>query len=262
MRKSVGSFLIVISISPALLSGAARLLDWIGRYQVAAWLHGQIVPVSEFLSEQPAIWFYGALATLAAVGLSLHVPSKWWDALGRRLHLLPANGDLKDYLQTLPGASFALITRLSTQGVVRRKYFFSYPAHNNGEVSLFVSADNRVVFLVRDEYGEDHSIYLEIDPSIVPYSEWVSLYVALGIAPSYSLMSIWLNGECKSKRRLNFPIRLHDVHFGSGVIGASLDKDRHGRLALSEFVARESTLSEKEYSELNEYFDGKLKAAN
>lgn len=81
MRRIFGTLLFILSV----LFAAVRLAaDWIGRTTViddAELLGARARPMIDFIADQPAAWFYGVLAVLALVGLSLHVPARRWSVL-------------------------------------------------------------------------------------------------------------------------------------------------------------------------------------
>ena len=77
-RRGFGKLLLAMSLA---IGAIKALLDLIGRYQDAKWLGDQAGPIMEFVVSQPAIWFYGSLAILALIGLSLHVPAHAWSGV-------------------------------------------------------------------------------------------------------------------------------------------------------------------------------------
>lgn len=80
MRRIFGTLLFILSV----LFAAVRLAaDWIGRTTViddAELLGAKARPMIDFITDQPAAWFYGVLAVLALIGLSLHIPPNQWRA--------------------------------------------------------------------------------------------------------------------------------------------------------------------------------------
>lgn len=157
----------------------------------------------------------------------------------------------------LPGFAAYIVFQIQHQEEIRRKYFFQYIADGLGSVSLLMSPNNILKFLVIDKFGDHYP--LEVGMGDGGFSLYERLYVGaeVGIASGYTLLRLRINGKIYAEKRLEFPIQLGQIRFDAGVLGANVSKEDQAKFFLYELIARGITLSSSEQAQLDRYISEK-----
>lgn len=221
--------------------------DWVGRstfWDDFTLLRERLWPMIEFVASQPAVPFYGALVLLALIGLSLHISQATW------LRWLPwlsgVAGASPPNQEVLPGATIMMAVRLATQVDARRKYLATLTFDHGASASLYITADNRLVYAVTDHFGEVHSVNQAIDAKTLRYGEFTAINGGFGVAPSYSILSLWKDGECIESKRFPFPVRVEGIKEARFVVGADASGVLSANLDVGPLLWIGRTLSTRE----------------
>jgi hypothetical protein len=164
---------------------------------------------------------------------------------------------MKPQNPALPGFAAHIVFQIQYQEEIRRKYFFQYTADGLGSVSLLMSPNNILKFLVVDKYGDHYP--LEAAMGDGGFSLYEPLYVGaeVGIASGYTLLRLRINGKTYAEKRLEFPIQLGAIRFDAGELGANVAKEDRAKFFLYELIARGITLSSSEQAQLDRYISEK-----
>lgn len=105
------------------------------------------------------------------------------------------------------GASIALVLALHPQEQLRRKYIFDIAeSENQNRISLFLDANNNLVFELVDRIGETYN--MRMPPSSYKFDEFIMLYCEYGITEEFSFLRVFKNNKILEQSKFNFRIEL------------------------------------------------------
>lgn len=106
------------------------------------------------------------------------------------------------------GFSAHAIVRLHQGQMAQRRYLFHYCNGHGSEVALYLSASEKLTFIITDATGEAYP--LEIPPGWngVPIGQFCYIYAEAAIYDQTTYLRLAINMKVVAKRRLSFPIML------------------------------------------------------
>jgi hypothetical protein len=95
---------------------------------------------------------------------------------------------------SFPGASIAMVLNINQQNEKRRKYFFDLAENTNtNRISLFLDANDIMVFELIDGFGEKYNV--RIPPNIFPFNEYFFLYCEYGTTEELSFLRVFIENK-------------------------------------------------------------------
>lgn len=112
-----------------------------------------------------------------------------------------------DSEESYPGVTVGLLVELIPQPQYRRKYIFDLAETlNKNRVSLFLDANNVLVFELIDNSGEIYNV--KIPQKLYPFNKWIILYCEYGKTDEFSFLRIFVENKLIDQHKFKFKINL------------------------------------------------------
>lgn len=143
---------------------------------------------------------------------------------------------------SFPGANIAMVVNITKQDEKRRKYFFDLAENvKTNRISLFLDANNNMVFELIDKFGEVYNI--KIPPNMFPYNEYFFLCCEYGIAEEFSFLRVFIENRLVERSKFKFRIDLPKDLQKNLTIMSDLNGKNNSNLSVAFYSLSKCTLS-------------------
>jgi hypothetical protein len=150
-----------------------------------------------------------------------------------------------------PGFGISAILTIGNQEEKRKKFILDAGHENRDRVSLFLDAENNLIYRVIDHEGDAHII--KVPQQLHTFREGVTCYILLelGASQTYSVMRIFINdrevGRSEMDAYLNYVV---DKDSKPMIVGADINHQNNGKFTLSTLMSLRGTLTKKQREDL------------
>jgi len=124
----------------------------------------------------------------------------------------------------LPGFIFNASVRIEYVKMDRRQYLFDFGTENAERFSVYISKDGIFTMCLYDASGEPHPVQVPIGNGGVPASKKIDLGFEIGIADTFTILRMLVDGDVKSSTRLPFVVDIGRLDIPNGIVGGDLQK--------------------------------------
>lgn len=106
-----------------------------------------------------------------------------------------------------PGVTASIVFNLAEQSISRRKYIFDLADQpDRDRLSLYLDADNILIFQIVDNKGEIYNI--KIPPKEYSFNKFMFLNCEYGTTEEFSFLRLFINNKLIEQRKFKFKISL------------------------------------------------------
>jgi hypothetical protein len=139
------------------------------------------------------------------------------------------------------GASVALVLALHHQPQVRRKYIFDIAESEvNNRLSLFLDANNVLVFELIDNIGEIYNV--KMPSNSYEFDKFMMLYCEYGTTDEFSFLRVFKNNTILEQTKFKFKINLPRENQRQGTVMADINGQNNTAMTASFYAILKSTL--------------------
>ncbi len=166
-------------------------------------------------------------------GISISVYGKW----------LAQKDEPKQ--ESLPGISLNFLIRLENRLGGERQYLLDFGQADRSRLSVYISSEKFLTFLVIDAKGEPHSLQVALGGNDLPLDQFIYLACEIGIKSQSTIMRMAVNGRVVRYAELPFRVDVGAIDAPGGVLGADIQGQYGARFDFAELAMNASTLSEE-----------------
>ena len=159
------------------------------------------------------------------------------------------------------GASVALVLALHPQQQLRRKYIFDIAeSANRNRISLFLDANNNLVFELVDKIGEKYNI--RMPSNSYEFDKFMMLYCEYGTTKEFSFLRVFKNNEILEQSKLKFSIEIPREVEEQSTIMADMYGKNNTAMTVSFYAVLKGTLGKTKRRGLFNSIKGYLQSVN
>ena len=154
----------------------------------------------------------------------------------------------------LPGITLNLLVRIENRLGGDRQYLLDFGQVENSRLSLYISPDKFLTFVLIDAKGEPHALQIPVGGKDIPLDRFIYLACEIGVKGQSSVMRILVNGRQVRYEEMPFQVDIGALDAPGGVVGSDLQGEHGARFDLVELSMNSATYTDGDIANMLCYF--------